>query len=240
MIYVTGDTHGSFARVKDCIDIVRRKGGQYLIILGDFGLIWEVSDRGIHKESRRNCILSKYAEARGVQVLFIDGNHENFNRLLAFPKVDKFGAVVGQIEENIFHLQRGYVYTVENNQIFTMGGGISIDKNQRQENVSWWPQEMQSKAEQDRALDTLDACNWKVDYILTHSAPMQAASMLNKTLTQSGYYGELKMNTLSAESKFHSVVYERATFKGWYFGHYHQDYDSGNLHVLYTRVLPLI
>ena len=39
-----------------------------------------------------------------------------------------FGGQVGVLNESIFHLKRGYVYTIGEKKIFTFGGGYSIDK----------------------------------------------------------------------------------------------------------------
>ena len=43
----------------------------------------------------------------------------------------------------------------------------------RTEGVSWWPQEVCSYEEIRHAYETLDACNWTVDYVITHTAPRQ-------------------------------------------------------------------
>ena len=67
-------------------------------------------------------------------ILFVDGNHENFDRLLSeFPIEDWNGGKVHKIRPNIIHLMRGHVFEIEGKRIFAMGGGYSVDKYMRRE-----------------------------------------------------------------------------------------------------------
>ena len=34
-------------------------------------------------------------------------------------------------------------------------------------------------------------------------------------------------------------IADRLTFKHWYFGHYHDDWDNGKYSMLYTDIIPL-
>lgn len=85
-------------------------------------------------------------------VLFIDGNHENFDKLNSYSVETWCGGRVHKVLDNVIHLMRGEVYNIEGNTIFVMGGGYSIDKYRRTEGVSWWLQEMPSEAEYQNAL----------------------------------------------------------------------------------------
>lgn len=44
MIYVTGDTHGDIERFKSS-GIHKLKKGDSIIVCGDFGFVWDGSDR---------------------------------------------------------------------------------------------------------------------------------------------------------------------------------------------------
>ena len=110
MIYLTGDLHGEIdisklnsTRFPEGHSILGKK--DYVIILGDFGLVWNNS-----KEER---YWRRWLESKPWTTLFIDGNHENFNMLYMYPVVDKFGGKVGKISDSIYHLRRGEIYTID-------------------------------------------------------------------------------------------------------------------------------
>lgn len=59
-----------------------------------------------------------------------------------------------------------------------MGGGLSVDQNHRIPRISWWPQEYPSQTEKDNAIKNLEANNWEVDYVITHTCPLSAMPSL--------------------------------------------------------------
>ena len=97
-----------------------------------------------------------YLAAQDYTVLFIDGNHENFEKLNGFPIETWHGGRVHKIRGNVIHLMRGEVYDIEGHTVFAMGGGYSMDKAYRTQGVSWWPQEMPSQEEYDNAAANLE------------------------------------------------------------------------------------
>ena len=110
-------------------------------------------------------------------MLFVDGNHENFDWLEEFPVDDCFGGQVQRCGENILHLMRGEIYTIEEKRFFVCGGATSTDQEFRKPHVSWWPMENVTNAEKEHALDNLDS-NGSVDFILTHTCPDVAARLM--------------------------------------------------------------
>ena len=82
MIYVTGDIHA-------WIDIRKlkrwpAKSNDTLIICGDFGLFWDALP------SREEKYWLEWLHKKPWTTLFVDGNHENFNRLETYPKEEKY------------------------------------------------------------------------------------------------------------------------------------------------------
>ena len=81
MIYITGDTHGTIDWEKiNTTRFPEQKNltkDDYLIILGDFGGVWDGADQDRY-------ILKTY-EKRNFTTLFIDGNHENHDLLNKYP-----------------------------------------------------------------------------------------------------------------------------------------------------------
>ena len=110
-IYITGDMHGDIKRFSDKT-IASLGKDDYLIVCGDFGFVW-----GCVQHDPVRVVLEKRQldelEKLPFTILFVDGNHENFDRLEEeFPEVAMFGDLVHQLRSNVFHLQRGRVYTI--------------------------------------------------------------------------------------------------------------------------------
>lgn len=224
MIYVTGDTHADIDIGKlSTTKFPQQKSltkEDYLIVCGDFGLVWDGSRREIYWQD--------WLTDKNFTTLWVDGNHENFDILYEFPLIDKFGGKVREIAPGIFHLDRGQVLTIDDKKIFVMGGARSHDKVYRKEHISWWKEEMPSNEEMERAIAALDENNWTVDYVLTHCAPRTIQTMI-----ADWYENDPLVSFLER-------VRVDLNFKRWYFGHYHIDRQLNEQFVaLYNKVVPI-
>ena len=106
-IYVTGDCHGSFSRF-DTKNFKQQKDmdkEDYVIICGDFGGIWSTD-----AENRQDKYWLEWLENKSFTTLFVDGNHENFDRLNSYPIEVWNGGKVHKIKSSIIHLMRGQVF----------------------------------------------------------------------------------------------------------------------------------
>jgi len=226
-IYFTGDIHGhidiSKLNKKNFKDSERLTKNDFLIILGDFGLIW----CGEKKDSW----WLDWLNNQPFTTLFIDGNHENFNLLYEFPQEKWKGGLVHRIRDSIFHLQRGEVYEIDGKRFFTFGGASSIDKMHRIPNSSWWEQEIPTKEEIQYGVDNLDKYD-HFDYILTHSGPL-------KYIQEQYAY----MNGVQEEQELQSFfryIDKFVNYDHWYFGHFHLDEDfSDKIHCLYDKIIKI-
>ena len=116
MLYVTGDTHGDldFQKILDWVrDTKLNKDKDYLVILGDFGYVWENKRDNYEKEKL------DFISCLPFTTLFIDGNHENHSRLNAMRVVNFMGGKAHKVYDSIYHLMRGQVYNICNKSIFT-------------------------------------------------------------------------------------------------------------------------
>ena len=209
MIYLTGDTHAliDYDKIPAWLawnSSVTRE--DYLIVAGDFA--------GVMTRGELDSLLSLYADLP-VTVLFVDGNHENFDLLDGFPEREAFGGRVGVLSENVLHLKRGELYEIEGKRIFTFGGGTSIDKYRREEGVSWWARELPTDAELQHAKKTLAGAG-HIDLIVTHSCPSRALSAMAPYL----YSAKLEV---FRDNEVLEEIASLADFDKWYFGHYHID-----------------
>ena len=228
-LIITGDTHGNpLNRFRSVLDHVKASEeteyaftkNDLMAVVGDFGVIWGPDTP---KQRRiENRILDEL-EAMPFTTVFIDGNHENFDRLLAFPEEERFGGKVGVLRPSVLHLkQRGHVYDFGGMKTWCFGGGISIDKLLRREGSSWWAVEEPSKEEYEYGLSQLEANGWRVDMVLTHAAPTRALNALNlRPLLKSdlGY----EPNLYDPLAPYFDKVAEKLDFDGWSFGHYHKN-----------------
>ena len=123
MIYLTGDIHGDVSRFskKRFKEQENMSRDDYVIILGDFGVIW---DQNVSGEEKYNLDI---LESKSYTTLFIDGNHENHDRLNSFPVKEWHGGNVHEIRSNVFHLMRAQIYTIAGRAFFTFGGAASHD-----------------------------------------------------------------------------------------------------------------
>ncbi len=214
MIYITGDTHGT---IDSRFSAINFQPEEFIIILGDFGFIWET------KPTETEATLLSELGSEGSTVLFIDGNHENFDRLDRLPTEFRFGAEVGVVQTGLYPLRRGNIYTIGDQRFFAMGGGLSIDKTFRIQRFSWWPQEQPSWEETQRALETLKKHEYETDYVLTHVAP--------STIKRMVLHGDNRFP--DPTEQFLDSLYPLIRFKLWFFGHYHLNINLGPFIGLY-------
>lgn len=224
MIYITGDTHIpvdiqklSTKRFSEQRTLTKE---DFLIICGDFGGIWD--------DSNEEHYWLKWLKNKTFTTLFIDGNHENFDRLNALPLVSFGGKQAHQVDEGIYHLLRGQVYTIEGKTFFTMGGASSHDRDIRTEGKNWWSQELPDEQEFTTAKESLLSYDNKVDYILTHAAP----TTIQKALAP--HYAPDRL------TEFLEVLSYQTNYKKWFFGHYHQDKTIDEKHIaLFDTIISL-
>lgn len=237
MIYLTGDTHGHidlekiFLFTEKLIAEDRKiTKNDYLIILGDFGLIWSDPERAPRDYAYSEYLIDEL-DSLPFTVLFVEGNHENFSMLNAYPVKPWNGGKVSFIRDNVIHLKRGQVFNFAGKSFFTMGGATSIDKAMRTEGISWWKEENISSQDLDEAYKNLAKVSNTVDYVLTHAAPEAFA----RELIEKQYYrynadmNEMHLRDLSQIIKF----------KNWYCGHYHINHSNGKYICLYNRIVSL-
>lgn len=233
-IFITGDTHGSY----DMTKLSRRHfqegktliKNDYVIICGDFGCVWggelEKSDKW----------WQNWLDEQPWTTLWIDGNHENHDLLQTYPVEQWHGGRIHKINNSIYHLMRGEVFTINDKTIFTFGGGYSTDRAYRKEGVSWWKGELPTHEEVNYALQSLEKYNNHVDIILTHDAPRDIKEYL-------GFYNLCDMSVYGEEYEdIHSTLYffkKNIVFQDWYLGHYHIDKDIGNMHILYNEIIEI-
>lgn len=261
-IFVTGDIHGEpnrfsverFPRQKEL------DKEDYMIICGDFGLVWEgkieVQGESVaveNRESDREKWWLDWLEALPFTVLFVDGNHENFDRLKQYSVEEWMGGMVHKIRPSVIHLMRGQVFTIAGKRIFTFGGARSHDISDgileyadpqlkekkrslnrrgalyRVDHESWWKEEMPSTGEMEEGLANLSKYNNEVDYIISHCCPGKLHELIQPGMEE---WNELTL--------YFDALRKMCRYQKWYFGHYHDNKNVTERDVLlYKDILEL-
>ena len=228
-IYITGDIHGDMS--------VRKLGRRnfeegrglarddYVIILGDFGLVWDGRDSDEW--------WLDWLERCPWTTLFIDGNHENHPLLATYPTRGFHGGMVHEVRPHVLHLMRGWAFDLCGMSFLAMGGAASHDREYRTEGVSWWPEEVPSEDERSLCEQTLSEIGWRVDHVLTHDAPSDLLPKLGLRCGRS-------MEADDYERWLNSIAYG-LDFGHWWFGHFHVDWDMGGGFVaLYDSIVEVV
>ena len=226
-LFITGDCHGDFNRfaTKNFPQLKGMGRDDYVIITGDHGGVWAGEQVDRHKLD--------WLEDKPFTTLFVDGNHENFDLLNAYPEQEWHGGKVHQVRPHVLHLMRGQIFDIGGHTFFTMGGAASHDIEDgildpaepdferkywkmrrmgayfRVLGHSWWPEEMPSEAEYVEAEANLERTGWRVDFVLTHCAPTSVIKALNPR-----YQPDRLTDFLES-------IKERCQFRRWFCGHYH-------------------
>lgn len=235
-VWITGDIHGNPQRFSSSIFPEQKEMTKIdvVIIAGDFGLVWDYNG-----ENRTEKYWLDWLDNKPFTTLFVDGNHECFDRLDAYPVEKWHGGNVHFIRPSVIHLMRGQVFGIEDRKFFTFGGASSHDisagilelddpdfkKNKKRldkdpfalyriNHVSWWERELPNKEEMEEGLSNLKKQNNKVDYIITHCP---YTSLLKLMDGGSGLYKSDKLTDYLQKIK------QTVNYKQWIFGHMHQD-----------------
>lgn len=234
MIYITGDLHGDFqdSRMETILNLTEN---DYFIVCGDFGFNWDKQMIEVYRN---------FVKTKGT-ILFVDGNHENFDILNSLPTKKMFGDDVGVFceDENnhTYHLRRGGMYEIAGKKFFCFGGASSIDKPfrllamKRGNPKCWWEEETPTYKDLDNALDTLKKYNYTFDYFITHSCTPELKSIVLGTYKKDFFDNtELMIQNLEL-----TIKENNGSYAGHFFGHFHVDCGCGSEHCLYHNTVNL-
>lgn len=226
MVYVTGDTHRDFSRLR-LLDLTE---DDLIIVLGDVGINYYLND----SDSRVKKKLSKMP----CKFFFIRGNHEERpENIPGYKLIDVDGIVKGRV-----YLQKKYPKLmfaadgpceIDGNKCFVVNGAYSVDKYYRQEkHLAWFPDEELTDDEMERIL-TLAEQTKTVDYIFSHTCPQKYVPVDTFMLT-------VDQSTVSRRmEEFLDKIDGVLDYKRWWCGHYHIDYTIDNLRFMFYDILEL-
>lgn len=250
MIYITGDCHSNFERFSTNIFPEQNEMTKedYVIICGDFGGVWNKDE-----ESKKEAWWLNWLQDKPFTTLFVDGNHENFDRLYDYPVEEWHGGKVHKIRESVMHLMRGQIFEIDEKKIFTFGGASSHDisggilelddpeyKSKKKEldkgwqpyrvnHLSWWAKELPSEDELAEGLQNLAKHGNTVDFIVSHCCSTSTQVLLGGSLFQPDVLTDYLEN-----------IRQTVQFKKWFFGHYHDNRNVSTQEILlYEQIIRI-
>lgn len=254
-VWITGDIHGKPNRLAiysfyEQKEFSGNKDENVVIIAGDFGLVWERD-----KESTNEKYWLEWLEDKPFTTVFVDGNHENHQRLATYPIKEWNGGKVHEIRPHVLHLIRGEIYTIENKKFFAFGGASSHDisdgildyedgnwKNKakildkqgkymyRVKGLSWWEEELPNEEEMNNGYNNLTKNDNCVDYIITHSPPASVIALLGH-----GLYEQDRLTQYLENIRVHTE------YKKHFMGHMHLNKAINDKDIiLYEQIVRIL
>ncbi len=158
-VLVVGDLHANTGAALGVIEHAVVMGADVILQAGDFGW-WPREEYG--RSYLRK--VEKHLALRGLELWWIDGNHEDFRSLATRP-VGPDGR--RQVDEHLWHLPRGFRWRWNETTWVAVGGGVSMDKAFRIPGKTWFDDEELTPAQASQII-----ADGPADIILAHDAPL--------------------------------------------------------------------
>lgn len=230
MIYITGDTHGDFSRIKRFCRKHNTSREDTLIILGDVGLNYYGDIKDV--------IAKEWVETFPITFFCIHGNHERrVETLDGYDLQLKYGGLVYFQPEypNILFAKDGEVYDFDGVSAIALGGAYSVDKFYRlTQGYHWFEDEQPSDEIKEFAVKNLSNENWKIDCVLSHTCPF-------KYLPREVFLPMIDQSTVDQTTeKWLGEIEEKLDYKKWYCGHYHTSKKIDKVQFMFNDIEEFI
>ncbi|MDJ0440883.1 metallophosphoesterase family protein [Rhodococcus qingshengii] len=206
-IALAGDWHADTRYGVAAIEHAARRNATVLIHLGDFGYRFTDMYLDTLDDTLRRC---------GLVLGFVDGNHEDFDRLLAYPLADNG---LRYLRERIVHLPRGWKWSWGSTQCLALGGAYSIDRILRVEGTSWWPQEAITAEEAETAV-----AGGTADAMFCHDCPAGVV-VPGRPRERYGFPPSEVAASQANRDRLRHVVDQVRPARLWH-GHFHQRHQA--------------
>jgi len=214
MIYYTGDMHGDANKILYYVSEYNLTSEDVIVILGDVGVNYFGNDNG---DKKRKKTLNKC----NVPILCIHGNHEmRPESISSYKEILWHGGIVYVEEEfpNLLFAKDGEIYDLDDKKAIAIGGAYSVDKFYRlSKGMKWFADEQPSEETKMCVIDNLDAVNWNIDIVLTHTCPA-------KYIPTETFLPMIDQSTVDNSTEhWLDTIEDKLTHQKWYCGHWHID-----------------
>jgi 3-oxoacid CoA-transferase subunit A len=229
---ITGDTHRDFIRVENFCDLVKPSKDDVLVILGDVGINY-FGNPGDYTLKKR---LSKLP----ITLFCIHGNHEaRPESIKTYKETIKYGGTVYWEPEfpSLLFAKDGEIYELNGKRCIAIGGAYSIDKQYRlQTGKPWWADEQPSEKIKRRVEKRLEAENWCVDVVLSHTCPLKC--LPREALIFSPTSAKLSHINQQTE-RWLDTIKDKLEYRRWYCGHFHINKLKDRMQFLFRDFIEL-
>ena len=213
-VVVAGDWHGSIRWIQTLLPRIRRLAPDVKTVLqlGDFGY-WIAGER---PGKGYLAAVDFWAKNSGIErILVTPGNHEDWGRLSALFRANPGESV--QITDRTVAFPRGYRFTLRGRTFMSFGGAASYDTHHRTEGIDWWPSELATQEETDKA-----ATGSRVEVLLTHETITSPSPQVVKEMTKNRAWAPDEAQARSALSRRRvTQVYDFHQPRLLFHGHMH-------------------
>lgn len=221
-VYLTGDTHREFNRVFQFYNEYGTTEDDILAILGDAGINYFCDSR----DRELKCELSQLP----ITLLCVHGNHEERPFELGYDEMEWCGGIVYYEEQfpNLLFAKDGEIYDFDGKKAIAIGGAYSVDKYYRiQHGLSWFESELPTEEIRDYVEKQLDNCGWKVDYVFSHTVPIEYEPVW-------AFIPRLNQDSIDKSmERWLQKIADNLDFECWYTGHYHVESQEGAVRIMF-------
>ena len=191
-VAILGDIHGSTNYLDWALEHALSAGAEMMIQVGDFG--FDFKDGFLSA-------LADITDKHQIPLLAIRGNHD-----------DPWWFRQHQMMGNVHLIPDGMCMTIGKKRVAFLGGAVSIDRDHRQENISWWAKERVDP----NIVNAWAMNNETADVLISHDSPILPDNLPNFMLPpdiQRDCDGDRNIVRIAAEVLEPDVIYH---------GHYHK------------------
>ena len=222
-VYITGDTHRRFVRVRNFCRKMGLTRDDVVVILGDVGVNYFGGSRDV--EAKRQ--LARLAPT----FMCIHGNHEErpYN-CPDYHEATAFGGTV-YVEDrfpSLLFAKDGELYNLAGKRCLAVGGAYSIDKMRRvSQGSGWFASEQPDDAMKAQVEAALDNANWQVDVVFSHTVPVKYEPVefflpgVNQELVD------------KSTERWLGMLEDRLDYQQWFAGHYHCEKRVDKLRIMF-------
>lgn len=245
-IFITGDKHRHFDRVKEFCREMNTRRKDVLIILGDAGFNYY--------DDKRDDELKKDISALNITLFCLHGNKENRPQNVGTYGIRNFfgGKVYYEPKyPNIYFAIDGEIYTFEGKKYMVVGGAHSVDKMRcLEEGTPFWDDEMPDDIIKATVEQNLQKEENKIYGMMTHTCPIDY--LPTEMFMSTKQNASIKRKPRKAKSKkFFKPDIDRSTeiwlgelekkldYEVWFCGHYHIDKQIDKVQMMCHDIRPL-
>ncbi len=229
MIILTGDTHRDFDRIFDFCAEYGTTRDDIMVILGDAGINYFLD--------AYDYALKQWLAGLEVTLLCVHGNHEERPFMIPGYQEKKWrgGTVYWEPEfPNLLFAKDGEIYDLDGRKALVIGGAYSVDKYWRLSNgARWFPTEQPSEEIMDDVERALDRVHWRVDVVLSHTAPLKYEPI--EEFLPSVDQSAVDKTT----ERWLDGIEDRLDYDHWYLGHYHCNKRDSKVTILFEEYIEL-